>query len=153
MAQKLNIMFFSETERTLTSDEIKAFEAKFNITLPPDFFAHILKYNGGRCMPNTFCFVENDQITESTVHYFFAIYDGEDDNLHEQTEYLHQITDLIQLIPIASDPGNNLIVLCCAPTSELYGRVLFYDHDLDYTSTNQLPRIAENFDTFLASLY
>lgn len=38
---------FINTKRSLTNDDLKQFESKFNIVMPDKIKKHYLKYNGG----------------------------------------------------------------------------------------------------------
>ena len=50
---------FYQTEKKLTLKEINDVEKKLNFTFPEEYKQHLLKYNGGRCEPNAFDFIEN----------------------------------------------------------------------------------------------
>jgi hypothetical protein len=130
------------------------------LVFPPAYKSHLLKYNGGRCEPNVFDFMENGALTQSMVDWFFAIYDGEYDNLLENLQIFkidHKRLPT-QMLPIAHDPGGNLICISCFGSDS--GKVYFWDHEkeVDYSIASDddysnLYLIANSFEEFLDGLY
>lgn len=118
-----------------------------------------MKINGGRCEPSDFSFVEDGRTTSSVVDWFLAIYDGKSHNL-----YRHLLLFKIEekrmprhVIPIAHDPGGNLICISCAGHDG--GSVYFWDHEreVDYSIADDsdysnLYFIADSFDAFINGL-
>ncbi len=151
---------FSETELQLDQTEIEKIEKFVGLNFPEEYKKHLLKYNGGQCRPNIFRFNENEKWTESCIDWFLAIYDGEYDNLKE---YIinYKIDDKrlpIHILPIAHDPGGNLICISCGKLD--FGNIYFWDHEneVDYTlseDTNysNLYFVASSFNEFIESLY
>ena len=62
---------FINTKRSLTNDDLKQFESKFNVVMPDKIKKHYLKYNGGYPERNIFKLDGNDR--EYAVNYFFSI--------------------------------------------------------------------------------
>jgi hypothetical protein len=148
-----------DTSPPATVAELDDLERYAKLPFPEAYRQHVLRYNGGRCEPNVFHFTEQGQRTSSAVDWF----------LPTRREGWGSLGDYIEtykidakrlptaLLPIAHDPGGNLICLCCA--GEKVGRVYFWDHEseVDYTAeadsvqTNLYP-IADSLSLFLASL-
>ncbi|MFT6500137.1 MAG: hypothetical protein ACJASQ_000244 [Crocinitomicaceae bacterium] len=147
---------FLDTEEQLTETQIKELESKINFVFPIEFKIHLLKFNGGRCEPNTFSFEENGTITKSSVDWFLALYDGEFDNLEDyfNTYKIDEKRIPISFLPIAHDPGGNLI--CMNKTDN---KIYFWNHDfeVDYSSSDDndwsnIYLIAESLNEFISTL-
>jgi len=139
--------------------QIQEIETFVGLKFPVDYLNHIMNFNGGRCNPNCFSFYEDGKITMSGIDWFLAIYDGEYDNLKDYIEtYKMESKRLPQhMLPIAHDPGGNLVCISCGHDD--VGCIYFWDHDyeVDYTISNDqdysnLYLISENLNEFLASL-
>jgi hypothetical protein len=123
------MVVFSQTESQLNSLQIEEIEKCVRLDFPIDYKNHLLKYNGGQCSPSIFKFYENKKWTESCIDWFLAIYDGEYDNLKN----ILKLTNLIKkrlpthILPIALDPGGNLICISCG--AEDKGSIYFWDHE------------------------
>lgn len=150
---------FTDTETKIDSQRIEEIERWIGLTFPKEYKNHLLKYNGGYCNPNVFGFIENGEPTESTVDWFLAIYDGDSDSLKRyiKTYKLDDKRLPSHIVPIAHDPGGNLICISCG--SEDYGYIYFWNHEkeVDYFFSNDsdysnLYLISKTFDLFLNSL-
>lgn len=151
---------FSQTETQLTDSQIKKIEKKVGLDFPAEYRNHLLKYNGGQCEPNEFDFLENGKVTSSNIDWFLAIYDGEYDNLEDyiNTYKIEQKRMPSRILPIAHDPGGNLICISCEGLD--VGRVYFWDHDneVDYSVSDDdddlnMSLIAKSFGDFLNGLH
>jgi len=145
--------------KTPTSDEaIKTIEEKFGIALPVEYRNFLLSHNGGRVTPAVFRFKkQSGKYADSCVDWFLAIYDGEFDNFESyfETYKLDQQRLPPELVPIAHDPGGNLI--CISVSGSQKGAVFFWDHenecDIGETPTfANVHLIADSFSMFLAGL-
>ena len=58
---------FIKVEEKITENEINELENKLGYSFPGEYRTHLLKYNGGKCKPNVFAFIENSKKTKSTV--------------------------------------------------------------------------------------
>ncbi len=150
---------FSQTEAPLTAAQIEEFEKSIGLEFPMPYKEHLLKYNGGQCVPNVFVFEEASVETSSSVDWFLALYDGDSDSLREtvETYKLEEKRMPSHMLPIAHDPGGNLICISCGTKD--YGFVYFWNHEdeVDYSEAgdddySNLYLIARDFDTFLNSL-
>lgn len=153
------MVVFSQTESQLNSLQIEEIEKCVRLDFPIDYKNHLLKYNGGRCSPSIFKFNENEKRTESCIDWFLAIYDGKYDNLKEyiKTYKLDKKRFPMHILPIAHDPGGNLICISC--DTEDKGKIYFWDHenevnydvttDADYSN---LYFVAKGLNEFIVGL-
>lgn len=148
---------FENTEAKISIDEINNLEKTIGMTLPKDYREHLLLYNGGQCFPNEFSFKEDNKLTDSCIDWFLAIYDGEYDNLINYIDIYKLDEQRIptNLIPIAHDPGGNLICISCDGDDK--GYIYFWDHEreVDCTTNNNYTNvhlISESFKGFIKSL-
>lgn len=150
---------FSETEVSLNISQIEELEKFIGLSFPSQYKEHLLRFNGGKCSPNVFSFIENGKTTDSCIDWFLAIYDGEYDNLRKEIEMVKIEEKRMprQMLPIAHDPGGNLICISCG--NDDYGMIYFWNHEkeVDYEMANDsdysnLYLIAKNFDEFMEQL-
>lgn len=151
---------FSQTEIQLTSSQIEKVERIVGLDFPTEYRNHLLKYNGGQCDPNEFNFLENGKTTSSNVDWFLAIYDGEYDNLEDyiNTYKIEQKRMPSRILPIAHDPGGNLVCISCEGFD--VGQIYFWDHEkeVDYgisddEDDSNMSLIAKSFGDFLNGLH
>jgi hypothetical protein len=153
------MVVFIKTQPPATVAELEDLERYAKLSFPEAYKQHILRYNGGRCEPNVFYFLEQGQRTSSAVHWFLPTRREGWGSLRDYIE-TYKIDEKrlpSSLLPIAHDEGGNLICLACA--GEEVGRVYFWDHEteVDYTveadkvRTNLYP-IADSIPQFLAAL-
>ena len=150
---------FVDTSSPATVAELDELERYAQLPFPDAYRQHLLRYNGGRCEPNGFHFVEHGQPTSSLVDWFLPTRKERWGSLRDYIETFKvdekRLPDA--LLPIAHDPGGNLICLSCAGNDA--GHVYFWDHEteVDYTAEadsvrTNLYRIADSLPQFLASL-
>lgn len=147
---------FFETENPVTKEQIKNLEEKLRFNFPFEYKHHLLKNNGGRCEPNLFSFKEKEKLSQSSLDWFLALYDGEYDNLENyfNSYKIEEKRMPDSVFPIGHDPVGNLI---CMDANDC--KIYFWDHekevDYNYFSNNDrsnLYLIAETFDLFLSNL-
>jgi cell wall assembly regulator SMI1 len=150
---------FSQTEVPVTIAQIEEVEKYIGLEFPKPYKNHLLKYNGGQCTPNVFIFEEGGAETSSIVDWFLAIYDGDSDSLKEavETYKVEEKRMPLHMLPIAHDPGGNLICISCGAKDN--GFIYFWNHEdeVDYEQAgdddySNLYLIAKDFDTFLENL-
>ncbi|MBC7382684.1 MAG: SMI1/KNR4 family protein [Bacteroidia bacterium] len=151
---------FSRTAKNIELSRIEELERHVKLTFPIEYKVHLQTNNGGQCYPNIFSFFELGNHTESSVNWFFAIFEGEYNNLKEYID-IYKIEEKRlpnHILPIASDPGGNLICISCRESD--YGYIYFWDHEneIDHNFSNDndysnLFLIATNFASFLEGLY
>lgn len=150
---------FSQTESKLSLAQIEEVEKYVRLDFPAEYKQHLLKYNGGQCTPNVFKFDENGNWTESCIDWFLAIYEGEYDNLKKyiQIYKLEEKRLPIHILPIAHDPGGNLICISCHIDD--VGYIYFWDHEneVNYsvshdTDYSNLHFVAKSLNEFIDGL-
>ncbi len=154
------MVIFTETENPISIDKIEQIEKLVGFKFPELYKNHLLKYNGGRCYPNVFQYYENNKrLNASDIDWFFAIYDGEYDNLEKEIKIMKIEEKRIpyRMIPIAHDSGGNLICISCFGYD--LGKIYFWDHEnevdyeiLDEMNCPNIYFIANNFTDFLNGL-
>ena len=150
---------FAQTEMKIDQSDIDRIEKITGLKLPDEYKRHLLMYNGGQCEPNIFSFIEHGNKTESCIDWFLAIYKGEYDNLEEYIR-IYKVDEKRlpeHMLPIAHDPGGNLICISCDSKDE--GFVYFWNHELevDYNKSDDfdysnLYLIADSFQKFMNNL-
>lgn len=134
------------------SADLADFEHLICGTLPDDYRTFLKTENGGRPKPNRFQFLTKDgKKEESTVHYFFALYDGRVGGIKKTLDrYRNRI--VAGYLPIAIDPFGNLIILGFADQNKMY--VCFWDHEKEAELPNisNIYVIARSFSEFVQQL-
>ncbi len=138
---------------SLTETEVERVEQKWGFVFPVEYRRFLLMYNGGR--PNLECFrFKGGSYGDSMIDWFLAIYDGKYNNF-ERCYNVFKVKEkrlLDNLVPIARDPGGNLI--CISVSSEDRGAIYFWDHEKeqDEATSKNVSLIADNFDEFISKL-
>jgi hypothetical protein len=148
---------FYKTETAIKELDIRIIEDRVGYSLPKEYRSHLLVNNGGKCKPDVFTFMEGNKLSKSKIDWFLAIYDGKYDNLLKYIDiYKFEQKRIPEyFIPIAHDPGGNLICISCSCSD--YGYIYFWDHEKETPnnwedcSTN-IYLIANSFDNFIANL-
>lgn len=150
--QKLTIV---KDEEKLTLEKLKAVEKIIGVTLPEEYRKFLLAHNGGSPRPQAFEYRCGDRPPRlGAVAYFLAIYDGDAENFLDFYEtFRGRIPP--DTIPVARDPGGNLILLGTSGPNA--GKVFFWikdeeadeDEEADYSN---VCFVAETFNKFLESL-
>jgi len=109
----------------LTEDSIINFEKKSGYKLPVVYKDFLLKYNGGKPRPDTYD-VPSWQHGYSTVNDFNGILPGEYNDIEDNIRLLRGRLPT-GFIPIADDPGGNVLLLCLAGSTT--SKVYFWDHE------------------------
>ncbi|MEO6358817.1 MAG: SMI1/KNR4 family protein [Ferruginibacter sp.] len=150
---------FSQIESQINRIQIQETEIYAGLKFPNEYKEHLLKFNGGQCVPKIFKFNENGKWTDSYIDWFLAIYNGKYDNLREYIKdyKLDKKRLPTHMLPIAHDPGGNLI--CISTDTEDKGCIYFWDHEneVDYNITNDrdysnLYMVARSFNEFIDGL-
>ena len=143
----------SDAEEDLTEENLQQAEKRVDVKFPDEYRKFLLKHNGGSPEPCAFKYTfEEDEPELACVAYFLAIYEGEDENFFDYFEtYEERIPP--QLIPIARDPGGNLILL--GVSGKYTGKVYFWlqDFEPDEPDFSNICLVADSFNEFLASLH
>ncbi len=148
----------TETEAPLAASDLDDFERRLNITFPEEYRNFMLLHNGGRPEKSRFSYRNKPGMyADSCVDWFLAIYDGEFDNMERyfNTYKINRIRMPDELVPIAHDPGGNLI--CISVKGENKGTIYFWDHeneseDNEKASYRNVHFIAASHAEFIKSL-
>ena len=127
---------------------IATFEAKRGFRLPGDYREFLLTANGGKPDPCAFQLaLRSGPYTDSLVHWFHAL----GDDLESIADEMHRRIPP-ELLPIASDPGGNLV--CIGVEGDARGKVYFWDHEHEVypTGWSNVDLVADSFDAFLRGL-
>lgn len=136
---------FYECETPTNLFEIEMVENFVGFTFPDLYREHLLKFNGGRCEPNIFEFRVGEEIEDSLVGWFYAIYDGDHYNLRKNISILkHEEKRMpLRMLPIADDQLGNVICISCL--GEDTGTVYFWDHEKEVNyrivNDNDMPNM------------
>ncbi|MEK0181796.1 SMI1/KNR4 family protein [Microcoleus anatoxicus] len=109
--------------------QIKSLEQRLGMQLPQNYINFLLSHNGG--FPEIGGFVYRSEVGNrlGVVNRFLGIHSGKYDNLDDYLMLYKEREKRIpsNLIPIANDPGGNLI--CLSIDGIDLGNVYFWDHD------------------------
>lgn len=149
-------MIIQNSRQKINNKELSDLESKLNITFPNDFKEFLLQNNGGIPNPNVFDFINRDGYNaNSFVHYFYAVYDGNDYDSLESNYLLYSSEKRLpsNIIPIAGDAFGNLI--CISISGDDYGKIYFWDHELEGQSESydNMSLIKNNFNEFISNLH
>lgn len=147
---KLEIKKFAPA---VSEAEVLRVEKKWEFTLPQEYRSFLLLHNGGKPTFDRFKFRQGSY-GRSMVDWFLAIYEGKYDNFEDYFD-VYKIREprlLNNLVPIAHDPGGNLI--CISVLGEDRGAVYFWDHEeeQDEATSENVYLIADTFNEFLQKL-
>lgn len=137
----------------VSREEILLFEKKIGLSFPKDYKDFLVKYNGGIPSPANFDFY--DKSDASTIRSFFLI--TKDRNNPESIDWTLRLYDgrlPTHFLPVASDLGDNLILLDCSVEAR---GVFFWDHeeeaDEDEEPTmDNMYYLSKSFENFLLCL-
>ena len=148
-----------DTEAPISDADLDALEERLRITLPAEYRAWLLKYNGGRPVPGTFQYKhETGPYTDGRIAWFFAVYDGQFENFERKFQAFKRpqrspvrLPD--DLVPIARDGFGNLI--CMAFDGPNKGKIYFRDHEEEgpHPSYDNCHLIADSFQEFIDRLH
>lgn len=141
----------------LKKEDLKAFEEKYHLKIPADYFAFMLCHNGGRLKECLTSFVEDGKFNSTYVRHLFALKALK--KYHDLNDVMESYQDRIPLkfLPIGEDPFGNLIIMNCNPAET--PKIYFWNHELEADAMEEdqpyfenLSWIADSFTDFLCSL-
>lgn len=142
-----------EPARQLTDEDIKKLERKLAVSLPDKYKQFLLRYNGGRPVPDCFPIKGLPNNPYGGIQVFFGIdREIESSNLDEKHEVFEGRLPK-ELIPIASDGSGD--ILCLSLGGENEGQVLFWDYygELNPPTFENLYFVANSFQELLDGLF
>jgi len=132
---------------------VSALENQLGRTLPAEYREFLLRYNGGKPKPGIFRFaLRNGRNTDSRVHWFLSLYEGEFSNLERNIDTFRGRLPA-DMLPIADDPFGNIVLL--GLHGDVRGKVYFWDHEAEPDSQpdwSNIDLIADSFDSFMRAL-
>lgn len=135
-------------------ESINHFEKVLKITLPLDYRAFMLKYDGGIPEFTTFNILEDNNA--SVLSELFGLDTPLVTSSLEYNRCLYQDRIPADLLPIGGDVFGNRVVL--GIKGERYGKIFFWDHENEAEEQasqiyyDNIFLISENFNTFLSEL-
>lgn len=144
----------------IDASNILAFESEVGIKFPEDYKAFIIKSNGGIPKEN-WLYNFFDKVTErkntSVIRKFFSLTSDNSVLKNNLREIYNTMTNEKaipnDMLPIADDPGGNIIGISLNKND--FGYVYFLNHEYDDLDTGYLIKseIAKSFSDFLNLLY
>ncbi|WP_062050322.1 SMI1/KNR4 family protein [Bacillus sp. JCM 19034] len=134
----------------LSLEQIEIFENENNIKLTEKYVNFLLKWNGGKVIPNLFM-ISNEQ-GPSVLNVFYGIGDMYD-NLTDFIEIMDERLP-VGFIPIGDDPSGN--VICLGTKEPYYDKIYFWDHEQEPEDPDDMSNmyfLANSIDEFLDNLY
>ncbi|WP_110513545.1 SMI1/KNR4 family protein [Herpetosiphon llansteffanensis] len=138
---------------------VATFEQELGCRLPEDYRAFLLEHNGGQ--PELTVFDMNSSLMpddQSMIHYFFTLDPASEyyEIRNEIKVYTDETRIPLELLPIACDPGGNII--CLGIRGEQRGKVYFWDHEFELEAEEEgdlyynVSCCGSSFQAFVESL-
>lgn len=125
----------------LAPERLAAFEKSLGTKLPDPYRVHLQAHNGG--------YVDGArEIYE--LHHVHGIHDGPEWARFPDSQAIYGGVIPRHLLPIADDPGGNLICLVLSGSNR--GAVCFWDHESAGDPDESITELAPDFDAFLRGL-
>jgi cell wall assembly regulator SMI1 len=137
---------FEEAEQGLTIEDLQAFAAEWEITLPKEFIELYLQSNGGY---PPFDAVEGDEYVYN-IDWFLPIKYGELTIDRLLRENRNEGLDMKGMIPFAADSHDNLFVLSVAPAD--YGSIYLFGREDDPGESSSYSFVCSSFTDFITGL-
>lgn len=138
--------------KKISEQDISKLEADVGCTLPADYKAFLLEFNGGRPRPNLFP-VKSFENGTASVHTLLGI-DRESESSRIDW-HLREYGDRIpsELLPIGYSDTND--ILCIALSGESVGNIYYWDslNEVSKGSYDNIHHVATSFKEFLESLF
>lgn len=134
----------------LSLEQIEKFEIENNVKLTEVYKSFLLRWNGGKVIPNIFMI--SDEQGPSVLNVFFGIGDMYD-NLTDFKDIMDERLPL-GFIPIGDDPSGNVI---CLGTKDPYcDKIYYWDHEQESENPDDMSNmyfLADDIYEFLDNLY
>ncbi|WP_017798626.1 SMI1/KNR4 family protein [Oceanobacillus kimchii] len=138
------------THDNLSLEQIETFENENNMKLTEQYTNFLLKWNGGKVIPNLFM-ISTEQ-GPSVLNVFYGIGDMYD-NLTDFIEIMDERLP-VGFIPIGDDPSGN--VICLGTKEPYYDKIYFWDHEQELENPDDMRNmyfLADDINEFLDNLY
>ncbi|MCU0540569.1 MAG: SMI1/KNR4 family protein [Oscillatoriaceae cyanobacterium Prado104] len=146
-----------ESYSPISVAQIREIERRLGMQLPQCYIDFLLNYNVGFPEKSGFLYCSEKANQLGAVNRFLGIHNGKYNNLNDYLMLYKEREKRIpsNLIPIATDPGGNLI--CLSIDGNDLGNVYFWDHDLEAEDESEVNYsnvyfIANSLEEFLHNL-
>lgn len=144
----------------VSEEEVIEIENGLGIKFPEDYKAFIIQMNGGTPQEDML-YNFYDEVSEleniSIIRSFFSLY-ADDTVLKNNLKVIYNTmknegTIPADMIPIADDPGGNIISISL--NKDDYGFIYYLNHEFEDVETGYLmkSKIADSFNSFIDCLY
>jgi hypothetical protein len=155
-----------DAEKNVQMSDLIKLEKRIGEKLPEDYKEFLFKFNGGHPIKSCFPLIEpicnivdgEYNVTEGSIAWFFALYDGDSENLMKKyNEFCLELGVLNSyFMPIARDSSNNLI--CLSTEESTFNQIYFLQDRWGYEQEEikhqyEAFLIAQTFTDFINSLY
>lgn len=138
----------------LSEDQLREFESRNQVSLPDSYRRFLLAHNGGSFQFDypAYKIPGDKRNPEGLLQCFFCLQKDDVSDI-EQVAQIHQGRLPDGLLPIARDPGSNLI--CLGTTGQHAGKIYFWNRAKESSrpSFKNVRLISEDFQSFLDGLY
>lgn len=135
---------------SLSLEQVEKFEIENDVKLTELYKSFLLKWNGGKVIPNLFLISEEQG--PSVLNIFYGIGDMYD-NLIDFIDIMDERLPL-GFIPIGDDPSGN--VICLGTKDPYYDKIYFWDHEQESENPDDMSNmyfLADDIYEFLDKLY
>ena len=117
---------FTRTQEPASPGDLAAIEQTYQFTLPTDYKAHLLQYNGGRPARRTFLELQpNGREVKRKISDFYSVRYGKN-TLERSLELLYDQLHP-DLVPFGDETGGDVFVMSVGPQD--YGAVYYIAHE------------------------
>ena len=149
------VINLTKTGPPLSEADLQGVEQRYGLKFPLDYRQFLLRFNGGKPDKCLFRF-KGKRVYSECVHYFLSMSDNPDISFHVYYKSYKIDSKRLQpdVIPVAFDPGGNLI--CLSVAGKNVGTVFFWDHEQETSERGEFGKnqrvIAGSFREFLGGL-
>jgi hypothetical protein len=144
---------FFDSGPAVTRKAVEKVSQRLRLPFPPLYVDFLVARNGGVAVPQKFPIRGCKRDTHGYVQVFYRV-----EELADQARTFRRRMPP-GLLPIANDPGGNLICLACEGSGKRPGRVFFWEMEFEADTGEgetvgwrNLYHIADNFGAFLRAL-
>jgi hypothetical protein len=136
----------------VSSKTLEEFERRIHFSLPQDYRAFLLEYNGGQPVPSFFWIKPGKD--GSAIYQFYGLHDGPKHLSIDTYAGQERYGIPSSMLPIGDDGLGNFICIGTSPVNQ--GNIYFLDHDLHPyqfpDSPEGITKLADSFTGFLVCL-
>jgi hypothetical protein len=136
---------FTETETSVTLEDLRNLEEILNIKLPTEFIFHYIQFNGG--VPDRYIFSHKGE--RFVINDFLPIKYGKNTIEHTYDSIKHYLPK--QMVPFAADPSGNYFCFSTSDTSQ--GKIYYWDHENSDNPQRAITLLADNLTQFIQNMH